>query len=129
MWDARDVGCSGCGMLGMWNVQDVGCSGCGMCRMWDARDVECLVAIKNNIFIHKILASLQELHFVINLQEKISEVNDEGKMPKLRLRCMWVEPYENSKFASGAVRTSSAANIQTKVRALHCHFSSRHWLC
>ena len=138
-WHIKNVEC---GMYGMWDVGDVGCSGCGMCGMWDVRDVGCgmfagmwdvdlqnAVAIKNNIFIHKILASLQELHFVINLQEKISEVNDEGKMPKLRLRCMWVEPYENSKFASGAVRTSSAANIQTKVRALHCHFSSRHWLC
>ena len=139
MWDVGDVECSRCGMFGMWDVQDVGCPGCGMFGKWDVGcgmfagmwdvDLQNAVAIKNNIFIHKILASLQELHFVINLQEKISEVNDEGKMPKLRLRCMWVEPYENSKFASGAVRTSSAANIQTKVRALHCHFSSRHWLC
>ena len=57
MWDVRDVGCSGCGMLGMrdvgdvgcsrrgmlgmWDVQDVGCSGCGMFGMWDVRDVGC----------------------------------------------------------------------------------------
>ena len=41
MWDVGDVGCSGCGMLGMWDVQDVGCLGCGMCGMWDVRDVGC----------------------------------------------------------------------------------------
>ena len=36
MWDVRDVGCSGCGMLGMWDVGDVGCWGCGMfAGMWD----------------------------------------------------------------------------------------------
>ena len=42
MWDVRDVGCSGCGMLGMWDVGDVGCSGCGMFGMWDVQDVGCL---------------------------------------------------------------------------------------
>ena len=39
MWDVRDVGCSGCGMLGMWDVWDVGRSGCGM---WDVQNVGCL---------------------------------------------------------------------------------------
>ena len=48
MWDDWDVGCWGCGMLGMWDVggcgmfemwdvRDVGCSGCGMFGMWDVR--------------------------------------------------------------------------------------------
>ena len=41
MWNVRDVGCSGCGMLGMWDVGDVGCWGCGMFGMWDVRDVGC----------------------------------------------------------------------------------------
>ena len=41
MWDIRDVGCSGCGMLGMWNVRDAECSGCGMFRMWDIWGVGC----------------------------------------------------------------------------------------
>ena len=41
MWDVRDVGCSGCGMLGMWDVRDVGCSGCGMFGVWDVQDVGC----------------------------------------------------------------------------------------
>ena len=41
MWDVRDVGCLGCGMLGMCDVRDVGCSGCGMFRMWDVWDVGC----------------------------------------------------------------------------------------
>ena len=40
MWDVRNVGCSGCGMLGMWDVRDVGCWGCGMFRMWDVQNVE-----------------------------------------------------------------------------------------
>ena len=35
MWDVRDVGCSGCGMLGMWDVEDVGRWGCGMFWIWD----------------------------------------------------------------------------------------------
>ena len=35
MWNVGDVGCSGCGILGMWDVGDVGCSGCGMFGMWD----------------------------------------------------------------------------------------------
>ena len=43
MWDVQDVGCSGCGMLGMWDVGDVGCLGCGMFGMWDVRDVGCLL--------------------------------------------------------------------------------------
>ena len=33
--DAWEVGCSGCGMLGMWDVGNVGCWGCGMFGMWD----------------------------------------------------------------------------------------------
>ena len=41
MSDVRDVGCWGCGMLGMWDVKDVGCAGCRMCGMWDVRDVAC----------------------------------------------------------------------------------------
>ena len=33
MWNVRDVGCWGCGMLRMWDVQYVGC---GMfIGMWD----------------------------------------------------------------------------------------------
>ena len=39
MWDVRDVGYLGCGMLGMWDVRDVGCLGCSRCGMfagmWD----------------------------------------------------------------------------------------------
>ena len=31
MWDVGDVGCSGCGILGMWDVRDVRfLPGCGM---------------------------------------------------------------------------------------------------
>ena len=41
MWDFRDVGYSGCGMLGMWDVQNVECWGCGMLGMWDVWDVGC----------------------------------------------------------------------------------------
>ena len=45
MWDVRDVGCSGCWMLGMWDVRDVGCLGCGMfAGMWD-------VDLQNAVFI------------------------------------------------------------------------------
>ena len=38
MWDVRDVGCSGRGMLGcrifvMCNIGDMGCLGCGMFRL------------------------------------------------------------------------------------------------
>lgn len=46
MKDTRDVGCLGCGSLGMWDVGNVRCYGCGMfgmcyvwnvgCGMWDA---------------------------------------------------------------------------------------------
>ena len=39
MWNVRDVGCAGCGMLGMWYVGDVVCWGCGMLGMWDVWDV------------------------------------------------------------------------------------------
>ena len=40
MCDIRDVGCLGCGMLGMWDVQDVRFSECGMLAgMWDVWDV------------------------------------------------------------------------------------------
>ena len=44
MWDVEDMGCSGCGMLGMlgmWDVGNVGCSGCGMFGMWNVGDVGC----------------------------------------------------------------------------------------
>ena len=41
MWDVRDVGCSGCEILGMWNVWDVACSGCGMFGMWHVWSVRC----------------------------------------------------------------------------------------
>ena len=30
MWDIRDVGYSGCGVLEMWDVRDLGYSGCRM---------------------------------------------------------------------------------------------------
>ena len=43
MWDYRDVGSLGCGMLfGKWDVWDVGCSGWGMFGMKVIWDVECL---------------------------------------------------------------------------------------
>ena len=45
MWAIGDVGCLGCGMLGMSYTRDVGClgcSGCGMLEMWDVRDLGCL---------------------------------------------------------------------------------------
>ena len=41
MWDVRDVGCAGCGMLRIWDVGDVGCRGCGLLGMWDVWDVGC----------------------------------------------------------------------------------------
>ena len=52
MWDVRDMGCSGCGMLGMWDVRDVRCSGCGM---WD---VECLLGC--GMLIYKTLDLLNK---------------------------------------------------------------------
>ena len=49
MWDVRDAGCWGCGMLGMWDVRDVGCSECGMfAGIWD---VDLQNALKSNTFI------------------------------------------------------------------------------
>ena len=39
MWDVRNVGCQGSGMLGKWNVRDMGCSECEMFGMWDVGDV------------------------------------------------------------------------------------------
>ena len=61
MWDVRDVGCSGCGMLGMWDVRDVGCSGCGMFGMWDVGcgmfagmwDVDLQNAVISSILVKK----------------------------------------------------------------------------
>lgn len=44
MWDAQDVGYSGCGifgMLGMCDVQDVGCLESEMFGMWDVGVVAC----------------------------------------------------------------------------------------
>ena len=61
MWDGGYVGCSGCGMFGMWNVGDVGCSGCGMC------DVGCLPRFR--MLIYKMPISR---HFFINLYLKHS---------------------------------------------------------
>ena len=44
MWDVWDVGCLGCGMLGMWDVQDMRYSECGMfAGLWD-------VDLKNDEF-------------------------------------------------------------------------------
>ena len=41
IWDVWDMECLGCGMFGMWDVWDVGCSGCGMLGLWNVRDVGC----------------------------------------------------------------------------------------
>ena len=39
MWDVRDVGYSGCGMLSMENVENMGFWGYGMLELWDDGDV------------------------------------------------------------------------------------------
>ena len=38
MWNIWDVGCSGCGMLGVWEIREALSSRCVMFTMWDFLD-------------------------------------------------------------------------------------------
>ena len=59
----------------------------------------------------------------------VSEATDKSKMPKLRKRCARVEVDERYKVTSGGAQTCPAANNQTQVFVLRCHFKCRHRLC
>ena len=48
---------------------------------------------------------------MINLEEKVIEVTEEGKMSKLRLRCASLEIDKRYKVTSGGAQTCSVTNI------------------
>ena len=68
-------------------------------------------------------------HFVINLEEKVSEAADEGKMLNLRWSCSRVEVDTRYKVASDGAWIWSTANNHIQVCMLQCHFLRTHRLC
>ena len=49
---------------------------------------------------------------MINLEEKVIEATEEGKMLKLRLHCSREEVDKRYQITSGGAQTCSVANIQ-----------------
>ena len=68
-------------------------------------------------------------HFLINLEEKVSEAADEGKMLNLRWSCSRMEVDTRYKVASDGAWIWSNANNHIQVCMLQCHFLRTHRLC